>query len=79
MFACLRTRSSRSGAATALLVGVLVGCAASSGDPSPATLRNERLESWQKLCESRGFVRNTRDFDDCVMGYDREARNPPIK
>jgi hypothetical protein len=31
------------------------------------------------VCEGRGFTRGTSDFDVCVMGYDREAVNPPIK
>jgi hypothetical protein len=44
-----------------------------------ATLRNERIASWQKLCEGRGFTRGTPTFQDCVMGYDKEASNPPIK
>jgi hypothetical protein len=56
----------------------VAGCA-SSADPSQSTLRKERIESWQKLCEGRGFVRGTSDFQDCVMGYDREAGSPPIK
>jgi len=71
----------RPGAITAtagLLALVLAGCA-SSADPSPATLRNERIASWQKLCEGRGFTRGTADFQDCVMGYDKEASNPPVK
>ena len=62
-------------AAVALAVA---GCV-SSADPSQATLRMERIESWQKLCEGRGFARGTSDFQDCVMGYDREAGSPPIK
>ena len=62
-------------AAAALL---LAGCA-SSADPSPATLRKERIASWEKLCDGRGFTRGTPDFQDCVMGYDKEAWNPPIK
>jgi len=64
--------------AAATIAVVLTGCA-SSADPSAATLRNERIASWQKLCESRGFTRGTADFQDCVMGYDKEAANPPIK
>ena len=56
----------------------LAGCA-SSADPSPATLRKERIESWEKLCDSRGFTRGSSDFRDCVMGYDKEATAPPIK
>ena len=65
-------------ATAGLIALVLAGCA-SSADPSPATLRNERIASWQKLCEGRGFTRGTADFQDCVMGYDKEAWNPPIK
>ena len=38
-----------------LLALALAACAASSADPSPATLRKERIESWQKLCEDRGW------------------------
>ena len=68
----------RNAIAAATIAIVLAGCA-SSADPSPATLRNERIASWQKLCEGRGFTRGTADFQDCVMGYDREASNPPIK
>lgn len=56
----------------------LAGCA-SSAMPSEATLKEERIRSWQKLCEDRGFTRGTSDFDACVMGYDREAVNPPIR
>ena len=70
-----RNHASIAAAAMALL---LAGCA-SSANPSPETLRNERIASWQKLCEGRGFTRGTSDFQDCVMGYDREATNPPIK
>jgi hypothetical protein len=62
----------------AAMACTLAGCA-SSADPSQATLRKERIESWQKLCEGRGFTRGTSDFHDCVMGYDQEAANPPIK
>jgi len=68
----------RNAIAAATIAIVLAGCA-SSADPSPATLRNERIASWQKLCEGRGFTRGTYDFQDCVMGYDKEASNPPIK
>jgi hypothetical protein len=57
---------------------LLAGCA-SSADPSPATLRKERIESWEKLCDGRGFTRGTSDFRDCVMGYDKTAYDPPIK
>jgi hypothetical protein len=42
-------------------------------------VQQERLRSWQKLCEDRGFTRGTSDFDARVMGYDREAVNPPIR
>jgi len=56
----------------------LAGCA-SSADPSQATLRKERIESWEKLCDARGFARGTSDFQDCVMGYDKAATNPPVK
>jgi hypothetical protein len=62
----------------AVAVLALAGCA-SSADPSPATLREERIESWKKLCDGRGFARGTSDFEDCVMGYDAAAGNPPIK
>jgi len=68
----------RNAIAAATIAIVLAGCA-SSADPSPATLRNERIASWQKLCEGRGFTRGTDDFHDCVMGYDKEASNPPIR
>jgi hypothetical protein len=61
--------------ATAVL---LAGCA-SSADPSQATLRKERIESWEKLCDGRGFTRGTSDFRDCVMGYDKAAYDSPIK
>jgi hypothetical protein len=56
----------------------LAGCA-SSADPSQATLRSERIRSWEKLCDDRGFTRGTADFQDCVMGYDRAAANPPVR
>jgi hypothetical protein len=62
----------------AAIVGSLDGCA-SSAMPSEAQVQQERLRSWQKLCEDRGFTRGTTDFDVCVMGYDREAVNPPIR
>ena len=65
--------------AVALAVALAIGGCASSAYPSAATLRAERIASWQKLCEGRGFTRGTGDFEDCVMGYDREASNPPIK
>jgi hypothetical protein len=61
-----------------VLVSVLAACA-SSADPSQATLRSERLRSWETLCESRGFTRGTPDFRDCVMGYDAAAGGPPVK
>jgi hypothetical protein len=56
----------------------LTGCA-SSAMPTEAQVQQERVRSWQKLCEDRGFTRGTSDFDVCVMGYDREAVNPPIR
>jgi hypothetical protein len=59
-------------------IASLQGCA-SSATPSAAELQQERLRSWQKLCDDRGFTRGTKDFDVCVMGYDREAVNPPIR
>ena len=62
----------------AALAFALAGCA-SSADPSQATLRKERIESWQKLCDGRGFVRGTSAYQDCVMGYDKEAADPPVK
>lgn len=60
------------------IIASLNGCA-SSVMPSEAQVQQERLRSWQKLCEDRGFTRGTTDFDACVMGYDREAVNPPIR
>jgi len=66
-------------AVAASVIALAVNGCASSADPSQATLRNERIASWQKLCEGRGFTRGTADFQDCVLGYDREASNPPIK
>ena len=63
----------------ACAAALAVAACASSADPSQATLRKERIESWEKLCDGRGFTRGTPDFSDCVMGYDREATNPPIK
>ena len=57
---------------------VLAGCA-SYADPSQATLRRERIESWQKLCDARGFTRGTSAVTDCLMGYDKEAADPPLK
>ena len=65
--------------AAALAAAVLVAGCASSANPSPATLRKERIESWEKLCDARGFTRGTSDFSDCVMGYDKSAYDPPIK
>ena len=64
---------------TLVLAGSLGACATSGGTASPATVQRERLESWAKLCEGRGFVRGTPDFNDCVMGYDKEATNPPVR
>jgi len=64
---------------TLVLAGGLGACATSGGTASPATVQRERLESWAKLCEGRGFVRGTPDFNDCVMGYDKEATNPPVR
>ena len=63
---------------TTVMALALAGCA-SSADPSQATLRMERIASWEKLCEARGFTRGTSDFRDCVMGYDKSAYDPPIK
>jgi len=65
-------------AATLAAALALASCA-SSADPSQATLRKERIASWEKLCEARGFTRGTSDFTDCLMGYDKEAVAPPIK
>jgi hypothetical protein len=64
--------------AASAIVASLEGCA-SSAVPPEAQVQQERLRSWQKLCEDRGFTRGTTDFDVCVMGYDREAVNPPIR
>jgi invasion protein IalB len=64
--------------AAILAVAALQACA-TSADPSAATLRRERVESWQKLCDSRGFTRGTSDFEVCVMGYEKAAANPPVK
>jgi len=61
------------------LAASLCACAGSGDTTSPATVQRERLESWAKLCEGRGFVRGTSDFNDCVMGYDKEATNPPVR
>lgn len=60
------------------VLSALAGCA-SSAMPTEATVQQERIRSWQKLCEDRGFSRGTSDFNACVMGYDREAANPPIR
>ncbi|MFO1310553.1 MAG: hypothetical protein U1F41_00655 [Burkholderiales bacterium] len=54
----------------------LVACA-SSVDPSPATVRKERIASWETQCEARGFVRGTADFKDCLSGYEKQAGAPP--
>jgi len=64
---------------TVALAASLCACATSGDTASPATVQRERLESWAKLCEGRGFARGTSDFNDCVMGYDREATNPPVR
>jgi len=64
--------------AASAIVASLEGCA-SSVTPTEAQVQQERVRSWQTLCESRGFTRGTSDFDVCVMGYDREAVNPPIR
>lgn len=58
------------------IAALVAGCAASA-TPSAAVVQQERVRSWQKLCEDRGFTRGTGDFDVCVRGYDREAYNPP--
>ena len=60
------------------VVASLEGCA-SSATPTAAELRYERMRSWQKLCEDRGFTPGTADFDVCVKGYEREAVNWPIR
>ena len=65
-------------AAACVTALVLSGCA-SSADPSPAMLRRERVASWEKLCDARGFTRGTADFQDCLMSYDKEASDLPIK
>jgi len=64
--------------AASAIVATLEGCASSAAPPE-TQVQQERLRSWQKLCEDRGFTRGTTDFDVCVMGYDREAVNPPIR
>jgi len=64
--------------AASAIVASLGGCA-SSAVQSEGQVQQERIRSWQKLCEDRGFTRGTSDFDVCVMGYDREAVNPPIR
>ncbi len=61
----------------AVLTTLALAACASSADPSPATLRAERIASWEKLCEGRGFTRGTSDFRDCVLGYDKRAYDPP--
>ena len=60
-------------------VAAAVAACAGAGVTPEATVQQERLRSWQKLCEDRGFTRGTSDFDVCVMGYDRAAVNPPIR
>ena len=64
--------------AASAIVASLDGCA-SSAVQTESQVQQERIRSWQKLCEDRGFTRGTSDFDVCVMGYDREAVNPPIR
>lgn len=67
------TRTNLAAVAIALSIA---GCA-SSADPSPAALRQERVASWEKLCGERGFVHGTDDFRACVLGYDKSAYDPP--
>lgn len=62
-------------AAVAIACAV-AGCASPAG-PSPAALRHDRVASWEKLCQERGFVRGTDDFRACVLGYDKSAYDPP--
>ncbi|MFO1304554.1 MAG: hypothetical protein U1F54_12530 [Burkholderiales bacterium] len=61
----------------AIVAALALAACASPVDPSPATVQKERVASWEKLCENRGFVRGTSDFRDCVLGYDKQAYDPP--
>lgn len=62
--------------ASVAIACAVAGCASSAG-PTPAVLRQERIASWEKLCQERGFTRGTSDFRDCVLGYDKSAYDPP--
>ncbi len=72
--------ASRSDAAVAYallaVVAFIAGCAQSPSQVA-ATERRERIESWQKLCDDRGFVRGTSDWAVCVEGYDKAAYDAP--
>lgn len=61
----------------ATIAALAAAACASSVDPSPATVRKERIASWETQCEGRGFTRGTSDFRDCVLGYDKTAYDPP--
>ena len=61
----------------AILVALALAACASSVEPSPATAQRARVASWEVQCEGRGFVRGTSDFKDCVLGYDKQAYDPP--
>jgi hypothetical protein len=67
------------GFALACAGSLLLACAGPGGVTPEATVQQERLRSWQKLCDERGFARGTSDFDACVMGYDRGAVDPPVR
>lgn len=58
------------------LTAALAGCAQSPAQVA-TTERRERIESWQKLCDDRGFVRGTSDWAVCVEGYDKAAYDAP--
>lgn len=58
------------------MTAVVAGCAQSPAQVA-ATERRERIESWQKLCDDRGFVRGTSDWAVCVEGYDKAAYGAP--
>lgn len=72
--ALLRTRALAWVALGAMVVAT--GCAQSPAQVAAAE-RRERIESWQKLCDDRGFVRGTSDWTACVEGYDKAAYDAP--
>ena len=65
------------GAWTSLALVLLTAACAQSPAQVATTERRERIESWQKLCDDRGFARGTSDYAACVEGYDKAAYNPP--